>query len=146
MVVEARCGENHVRRTRYVSRLDVLARFLGTSVGIGLAQVMEHYVARTDILHRCHTYLKMLRKACFAEHSDIDSGVPTALVDRDKRLMLLSVFTYIRLRSDVCQFHILQVCAHNDTEVKRAQVGIRAVLNRTYLCVSHAANHVGHGR
>ena len=65
----------------------------------------------------------------FAKHTHGESRVPAVLVAGDERLVGRSVLGSDGLRADILQFDVLQVCAHEHSEVEWAQVGVGAVLH-----------------
>ena len=74
----------------------------------------------------------MCRQTQFAEHSDIDAGVPTALVGGDECL-LRAVLRGYGLRTSHQHLHILHVHTHDHSEMERTQVSVRAILHGAVL-------------
>ena len=94
--------------------------------------VVKHYVARAEVHHRRHAQLEMCRQTQFAEHSDIDARVPTALVGCDECL-LRAVLRGYGLRTSHQHLHVLHVHTHDHSEVERTQVGVWAILHGAVL-------------
>lgn len=132
VVVEAWRSEDDVACHGDVGGLHILTLLVGSAALAQVLQVLEHYVARAEVHHRCHAQLEMCRQTQLAEHSDIDAGVPATLVGGDECL-LRTVLSGDGHRTRHLHLHVLHVRTHDHAEVEWTQVGVRAVLHGALL-------------
>lgn len=133
VVVEAGRTEDKLHCGRHVDGLQLLR--LGDVLPVArlVGEVGEADVARSEIHSRSETEGEVRAKAQLAEHSNGESRVPAVLVNGD-HLLNGAVVGGHQLRTNVRELKILQVGAHHNSEVERAQVGVRAVLHPRVLC------------
>ena len=86
MVVETRGGEDEVARRGDVCRLELLALLARLAVGVEVGVVEEGEMACTKIHRWGDTQLQVGVEPQLTEHADVETHVPTVLVDAYYRL------------------------------------------------------------
>ena len=90
-----------------------------------------------EIHYGCYAKGEIVVKAHLAKHADVETAIPCVLVAGNKRLCLIAVSIGICYRTYILKFKVLEMRSHDNSEVHRAQVAIRAVLYRPFLCTCH---------
>ena len=94
---------------------------------------MKHDVAGAEVHGRCQAELEIGVQPEFAQHADVEAGVPAVLVGSDDGVHLTAVVQRDDLRAGVYELKILEMGTHEDAKVEWAQVGIGPVLHRAVL-------------
>ena len=111
-------------------RLPLLVR---RTAGVTLVIIIKGNAARSEIQLRSNTEGKILIQTHLSYHTNIETHVPIMLVSSNKRLHLRAVLHGYGLQTNVIKLQILHVGTHNNAEVERTQISIRAVLHPTLL-------------
>ena len=117
----------------YICRLQVLT--LGDfhrSIVLS-SEVAEGDMPISEVHSRRDAEGKVVRKAQFSEHSDMETVVAAILFARHERLHHIAILVSKPLCAYILKLQSLKVSAHNDAEMQRAQVAIRAVFHCPFL-------------
>ena len=137
MIVESLCCIDKIQRTSHIHALHILSCLYVIAFCIQTSVVGKNDVAVCKIHYRGHSEGQIVGKAHLAKHTDMETAIPCVLVTGNKRFCLIAVGICVGYRSYVLKFKILEMRSYNNSEVHWAQVAIRAVLNRPFLCNSH---------
>ena len=127
-------GIDDVRRAGDIDGLEILCTAAETIWSLRVI-IAKGNMAAAEVKSRGNTKRKVIVQSCLAEHTYVKAIVICILVGGDGIRLCRTVIKRERLRPDIQQFHILDVCTYKDAEMKRPQVGIRSILHRAVLSI-----------